>query len=80
MSKLLVYRQKRAKVKRLIQQQLDGLEKDLNDVAVAASVTRQAVSATLNGYNNSARVLNALRQIGISEKYLFDPNRTKKVA
>jgi len=79
-SKLLVYRQKRAKVKRLIQQQLDGLEKDLNDVAVAASVTRQAVSATLNGYNNSARVLNALRQIGISEKYLFDPNRTKKVA
>lgn len=42
-------------------------------VACTLGVSREAVSATILGKNHSARVLDALREAGVPEKYLFDP-------
>ena len=76
MSKFLVCGQKRAKFRRLIQKHLDESGKSQTDIAVLAGVSRQAVSATLLGRLHSPKILNALRLIGVPEKYLFDPHRT----
>ena len=75
MSKLAPYGRKRADSKREIQRILNFV-----DVAEAAGVTRQTVSATMNGYRHSPRVLDALRSFGVPERLLFDPRRTASVA
>lgn len=75
MSKLVLYGQKRADVKRHIQHLLDVQGQSFADVARAAGVSRQTVSATMNGFRHSPRVLEALRQLGIPEEFLFDPRR-----
>ncbi len=75
MSKYLACGRKRAKVKRLIQMQIDEAQKNQNDVAEMAGVSHQAVSATLSGYIHSRKVFEALRKIGVPEKYLFDPHQ-----
>lgn len=79
MSKFQVYGQKRAAHKRLIQRAMDDAEIDGVGLAKKAGVTKQAVSATLNGHIHSKKVLNALREIGVAESLLFDP-RNKKAA
>lgn len=38
-------------------------------------VCRQTVSKVILGKNHSPRILEALRQAGVPEKYLFDPAR-----
>ena len=76
MSKLQPYGRRRADSKREIQRILDSKGKNFVDVAMVAGVTRQTVSATMNGYRHSPRVLNALRTLGIPERLLFDPRRT----
>ncbi|HIW01514.1 MAG TPA: LacI family DNA-binding transcriptional regulator [Candidatus Desulfovibrio intestinipullorum] len=73
MSKLQPYGRKRADVKRDIQRVLDAKGMNLVDVAKVAGVSRQTVSATLNGFRHSPRVLGALRSIGVPENLLFDP-------
>ena len=73
MGKLKPFSQGRAEVKREIQRLLDNEGKNLVDVAKIAGVTKQTVSATLNGYRHSFRVLDALRSLGIPESLLFDP-------
>ena len=50
------------------------------DVAEIAGVTPQTVSATLNGFRHSPRVLDALRSFGVPERFLFDPRRASRVA
>nr|WP_299392544.1 LacI family DNA-binding transcriptional regulator [uncultured Desulfovibrio sp.] len=50
------------------------------DVAEVAGVTPQTVSATMNGYRHSPRVLNALRSFGIPERLLYDPRRAESAA
>lgn len=65
MSKLQPYGRRRADSKREIQRILDSKGKNFVDVAMVAGVTRQTVSATMNGYRHSPRVLNALRTLGI---------------
>lgn len=80
MSKLQPYRRRRADSKREIQRILDSKGKNFVDVAVVAGVTRQTVSATMNGYRHSPRVLNALRTLGVPERLLFDPRRTENAA
>ena len=79
MSKFQVYGQKRAAHKRLIQRAMDDAEIDGVGLAKKAGVTKQAVSATLNGHIHSKKVLNALREIGVAESLLFDP-RNKEAA
>lgn len=80
MSKLQPYGRRRADSKREIQRILDSKGKNFVDVAMVAGVTRQTVSATMNGYRHSPRVLNALRTLGIPERLLFDPRRTENAA
>ena len=57
MSKLQPYGRGRADAKREIQRLLDNKGKNFVDVAEAAGVTPQTVSATMNGYRHSPRVL-----------------------
>ena len=80
MSKLAPYGRKRADSKREIQRILDNKGVNFVHVAEAAGVTRQTVSATMNGYRHSPRVLDALRSFGVPERLLFDPRRTASVA
>ena len=80
MSKLQPYGRRRADSKREIQRILDSKGKNFVDVAVVAGVTRQTVSATMNGYRHNPRVLNALRTLGVPERLLFDPRRTENAA
>lgn len=44
-------------------------------IAFDLGITEQSVGATINGRNNSPRVLDYLRNIGVPEQYLFDPRR-----
>ena len=80
MSKVQPYGRGRAESKRDIQRILDGKGKNFTDVAHAAGVSTQVVSATMNGYKHSPRVLEALRKFGVPERFLFDPRRTQSVA
>ena len=57
------------------------------ELAERVGVTRQSVSQVINGTSHSPRVLGALRDVGVPEKYLFDPrlvgdeqNKVKAVA
>ena len=76
MSCMRIYGEKRAKNKRLIQQQLDEAGLNQSKIAEQAGVSRQDVSATFNGHIHSARVLEALRAAGVAERLLCDPCRT----
>lgn len=80
MSKLQPYGRGRADSKREIQRLLDGKGKNFSDVAEVAGVTPQTVSATMNGFRHSPRVLDALRSFGIPERLLFDPRRARSAA
>ena len=44
-------------------------------IAHDLGISRQAVSRVISGGGHSERVLNALRSIGVPEKYIFDPRR-----
>ena len=80
MSKLQPYGRGRADTKREIQRILDDKGKNFVDVAEVAGVTPQTVSATMNGFRHSPRVLEALRTFGVPERLLFDPRRASRVA
>lgn len=80
MSKWQSYGLSRAQAKRDIQRFLDGMGKNFVDVATRAGVTPQTVSATMNGFRHSPKVLDALRSLGVPETYLFDPRREKNAA
>ncbi len=69
------YGQKRAENKRKIQEDLDRLALNSTRIAERAGVTRQTVSATLNGHCHSPKVLEALRNAGVPEELLFDPRK-----
>ena len=80
MSKLQPYGRGRADSKREIQRILDNQGKNFVDVAEMAGVSPQTVSATMNGFRHSPRVLNALRTFGVPERLLFDPRRAGSAA
>ena len=80
MCKLQPYGRGRADSKREIQRILDSKGKKFVDVAEVAGVTRQTVSATMNGFRHSPRVLDALRSFGVPERLLFDPRRASRAA
>ena len=72
------YGQKRAQNKRLIQMKLDEAGLDGSKIADRAGVSRQAVSATLNGHSHSPTVLEELRNAGVPEKLLCDPRKQQE--
>lgn len=80
MSKLQPYGQGRADAKREIQRILDSKGKNFVDIAMLAGVSKQTVSATMNGFRHSPRVLDALRIIGVPEQFLFDPRKSISAA
>lgn len=80
MSKLQPYCQGRADAKREIQRLLDSKGMNFMDIAERAGVCKQTVSATMNGFRHSPKVLEALRNVGIPEKLLFDPRNIPHVA
>lgn len=80
MGKLQPYGRGRADSKREIQRLLDDKGKNFVDVAEVAGVTPQTVSATMNGFRHSPRVLDALRFFGIPERLLHDPRRMENMA
>lgn len=45
------------------------------DLARSLGISTSAFSQTLTGKQHSARVLDALREAGVPEKYLYDPRR-----
>lgn len=56
----------------------EALRRNRRSAAVIAyelGVSRSAVSATILGKNHSFRILDALREAGVPEKYLFDPRK-----
>lgn len=77
MSKARIYGQSRDK--RFIQRCLDEAGLTITALAGQIGISHQAVSATLNGYCHSAKVLDALRNLGVPEKYLCDPRKKDAV-
>lgn len=65
----------RCKVRRRIQEHLDNLGLNCARVAERAGVTTPAVLRTVRGDLHSPRVLQALRELGVPERYLFDPSQ-----
>ncbi|MGE4264259.1 MAG: XRE family transcriptional regulator [Desulfovibrio sp.] len=63
----------RNRVRRRIQEHLDRAGRSMADVGRELGVTRQLVAATVAGANHNARVLSKLRELGVPERYLFDP-------
>lgn len=74
MSRYLLCGKNRAAAKRTIQQCLDDAGINMKGIACLAQVTPQAVSSTINGHIHSPKVLRVLREIGVPERYLFDPH------
>lgn len=58
-----------------IRRELDDRGLTMADVARMAKVSRTIVSGTVHGYRHSPAVLDALRKIGVPEKYLCDPRK-----
>lgn len=67
----------RAKRKRDIQKVMDAKGKTQVSLASDLGISRQAVSATINGIIHSPAVLDALREIGVPASLLFDPRATR---
>lgn len=67
----------RAKRKRDIQKVMDAKGKTQASLASDLGISRQAVSATINGIIHSPAVLDALRGIGVPASLLFDPRATR---
>jgi len=70
----------RFRVRRRIQEHLDHLGLDQADVARKAGVNKSLVTATISGCKHSPKVLGALRDLGVPEKYLCDPTRVEAEA
>jgi CRP-like cAMP-binding protein len=47
-------------------------------LAEKIGISDAAVSRTIHGLRHSPRVLDALREIGVPEKYIFDPRRREE--
>ncbi|EGY23933.1 hypothetical protein DA2_3767 [Desulfovibrio sp. A2] len=63
----------RARVRFRIRDVLERQHLTMTALAEQIGVCNQAVSNTVNGRLHSPKVLQALRDVGVPEKYLFDP-------
>lgn len=64
----------RNRVRRRIQEHLDRLSMSMADVARDLEISRQLVASTVAGEKHNGRVLARLRELGVPERYLFDPS------
>ena len=69
--------QRRYKARYKIRELLDSRDLSMREIARRIGVSGEAVSATIRGRMHSAKVLDALREAGVPEKYLFDPNTAR---
>ena len=69
------YRRRQARFQ--IRAALDAQDMTMATIARRLGVTPEAVQATVSGKNHSTRVLDALRSVGVPEKYLFDPRKMR---
>ncbi len=69
--------QRRYKARYKIRELLDSRDLSMREIARRIGVSGEAVSATIRGRMHSAKVLEALREAGVPEKYLFDPNTAR---
>lgn len=67
----------RARMRWRIREELDRRGLCFKSLAAQIGVCHQAVAKTVSGMIHSERVLEALREIGVPEKYLFDPRRVE---
>ncbi len=65
----------RNRVRRRIQEHLDGMGLKMADIGRGLGVSRSLVTNTVAGANHNARVLDKLRELGVPERYLYDPRR-----
>lgn len=70
----------RAKKRRRIQEVLDAQGMNFMGLARYAHVSHTAVYKTVSGQIHSPRVLQALRELGVPECYLFDPKNCHTTA
>ncbi|MBU1231178.1 MAG: helix-turn-helix domain-containing protein [Proteobacteria bacterium] len=68
----------RNRVRRRIQEHLDRLGKSMADVSREIGISRQLVAATVAGEKHNGRVLTRLRELGVPERYLFDPTQCEQ--
>lgn len=59
-----------------IREALERRDMSMAELARRIGLSAVAVQATVKGMNHSRRILDALREAGVPEKYLFDPNAT----
>ncbi|AAS95622.1 helix-turn-helix domain-containing protein [Nitratidesulfovibrio vulgaris] len=69
----------RAKMRFRIREELERRGLTMTSLAAQIGVCNQAVSKTISGMTHSPRVLQALREIGVPEKYLCDPAKFEEV-
>lgn len=65
--------QRRYRVRYKIREILDSKDISMTELGRRIGVSGVAVQKTVQGKSHSERILNALREIGVPEKYLFDP-------
>lgn len=65
----------RARMRFRIHEALDRAGMDLTKLAKGIGVSRPAVSNVVLGRTHSPRILQALRDAGVPEQYLYDPER-----
>ena len=68
---------KRCRMRRRIQEHLDRLGLTQKDVAGSIGVHPSLVSGTISGDKHSPLVLGRLRELGVPERYLHDPNHVE---
>lgn len=67
---------KRHEARYRIREVLDAKEISCAELGRRIGVSGTFVSRVIYGKSHSQRVLNALRELGVPEKYLFDPRST----
>ncbi|WMW66625.1 helix-turn-helix transcriptional regulator [Nitratidesulfovibrio liaohensis] len=67
----------RVRMRYRIREALDRNGMDLRKVAEMAGVSPAAVQKVVAGVTNSPRILQALREAGVPEQYLYDPARAE---
>ena len=65
--------QQRYKARFKIREFLDDRDISMSELGRRIGVSGVAVQKTVQGKSHTPRVLEALRQVGVPEEYLFDP-------
>ena len=68
---------KRAAVAHLLTHEVRRRKYNNSALARELGITNEAVRRVINGLGHSPRVLDKLREIGVPERYLFDPRRMR---